>query len=192
MIGEPYQIETRRRSRSKTPFLHSNCDQENCERAGTEGHMNHKKKKQSVAPNVQTIMEEHVVETKISKTTSSSSSSSTITKSDGIKTTRSKAAALLTSDYSSEDVTPEPKRKATTVTTMITNTGKRFNDALNSLTAVTSTPRSELETAQNVLNTTQELQQQEQRKSRSNGNSKANLSDDHLAYIEYRNAGEYW
>ncbi|XP_017868320.1 PREDICTED: uncharacterized protein LOC108617139 isoform X2 [Drosophila arizonae] len=197
MIGEPYQIETRRRSRSKTPFLHSDCDQDNCERAGTEGHMNHKKKKQSVAPNVQTIMEEHVVETKISKTTSSGSiSSATITKSDAIKTTRSKAAAQLTSDYSSEDATPEPKRKAATVTTMITNTGKRFNDALNSLTAVTSTPRSELETAQNVLNTTQELhqQQQEQRKSRtrSNGNSKANLSDDHLAYIEYKNAGEYW
>ncbi|KAH8394676.1 hypothetical protein KR222_001666 [Zaprionus bogoriensis] len=188
MSEETYQIETRRRSRSKTPFLRSSCDHENCEHAGEEGHVHHKKKKSSVAPNVQTIVEEYV-ETRTSTTTSSSTSS------NNHKATRSKAFAQLTSDYSSDDATPEGRRKQlsgndkgsattskSTVTTMFSNTSKRLGNALNSLTAATSTPRSQLETTQNVLNSTQEQQQL----------SGANWSRDHLAYIEYRDAGEYW
>ncbi|XP_064542643.1 klaroid protein isoform X1 [Drosophila montana] len=191
MSDQLYQIETRRRSRSKTPFLRSSCDHENCEHAGEEGHVHHKKQKPSQPPNVQTIVEEHVVESHTTTTRSSSSSNR------NNKATRSKAFNQLTSDYSSDDAMSEAKRKATgntsTVTTMFTSTSKRLGNALNSLTAVTSTPRSQLESTQNVLNTTQELKQQQKERNtsgRSNGN--ANLSDDHLAYIEYRDAGEYW
>ncbi|XP_030572713.1 uncharacterized protein LOC115771249 isoform X1 [Drosophila novamexicana] len=192
MSDQLYQIETRRRSRSKTPFLRSSCDHENCEHAGEEGHVHHKKQKPSQPPNVQTIVEEHVVESHTTTTRSSSSNRNN-------KATRSKAFNQLVSDYSSDDAMSEANRKATgstsTVTTMFTSTSKRLGNALNSLTAVTSTPRSQLESTQNVLNTTQELQQQQKERStrgRSNGNSHANLSDDHLAYIEYRDAGEYW
>lgn len=46
-----YTIETRRRSRSKTPFLRSSCDHENCDHVGDEPHVHHHKKK-SLAPNV--------------------------------------------------------------------------------------------------------------------------------------------
>ncbi|KAH8304293.1 hypothetical protein KR059_005919 [Drosophila kikkawai] len=167
MSEETYQIETRRRSRSKTPFLRSSCDHENCEHAGEEGHVHHHIKKKSLAaPNVQTIVEEHVVE---------SSSSS--------KKTRSKAFAQLTSDYSSDDMTPEAKRKqqtstTTTVTSIFT---KRSGGA-------TSTPRnrSQLETTQNTLNSAQEKLNQ------SNGNLSSGNVSDYLAYIEYRDAGEYW
>lgn len=124
-------------------------------------------------------------------------STSTTTKSSNNKATRSKAFAQLTSDYSSDDMTPEAKRKQvsppnnnkanastrSTVTTMFTNTSKRLGNALNArLTGATSTPRSQLETTQNVLNSTQEQQQR----------SNADWSQDHLAYIEYRDAGEYW
>ncbi|KAH8285377.1 hypothetical protein KR054_008323 [Drosophila jambulina] len=167
MSEETYQIETRRRSRSKTPFLRSSCDHENCEHAGEEGHVHHHvKKKSSAAPNVQTIVEEHVVE---------SSSTS--------KKTRSKAFAQLTSDYSSDDMTPEAKRKQQTSTTTTVKSifTKRSGGA-------TSTPRnrSQLETTQNTLNSAQE------KLSQSNGNlSSANISD-YPAYIEYRDAGEYW
>lgn len=128
------------------------------------------------------------METRTSTTTTSSSSNN--------KATRSKAFAQLTSDYSSDDMTPEAKRKQlspnnnkanastrSTVTTMFTNTSKRLGNALNArLTGATSTPRSQLETTQNVLNSTQEQQQR----------SNADWSQDHLAYIEYRDAGEYW
>lgn len=129
--------------------------------------------------------------------TRTSTSTSTTTKSSNNKATRSKAFAQLTSDYSSDDMTPEAKRKQvsppnnnkanastrSTVTTMFTNTSKRLGNALNArLTGATSTPRSQLETTQNVLNSTQEQQQR----------SNADWSQDHLAYIEYRDAGEYW
>lgn len=134
------------------------------------------------------------METRTSTTTSSSTTSSS-----NNKATRSKAFAQLTSDYSSDDMTPEAKRKQlsppnnnkanaststrSTVTTMFTNTSKRLGNALNArLTGATSTPRSQLETTQNVLNSTQEQQQR----------SNADWSQDHLAYIEYRDAGEYW
>ncbi|XP_017078940.1 uncharacterized protein LOC108113024 isoform X1 [Drosophila eugracilis] len=162
MSEDTYQIETRRRSRSKTPFLRSSCDHENCEHAGEEGHVHHLKKK-SVAPNVQTIVEEHIVE----------SSSS--------KKTRSKAFSQLTSDYSSDDMTPETKRKnksTTTITSLLTKISG----------GVTSTPRnrSQLETTQNTLNSVQEKLNQ------SNGNNTSGNASDYLAYIEYRDAGEYW
>ncbi|KAH8299818.1 hypothetical protein KR044_006426 [Drosophila immigrans] len=181
MSGEIYQIETRRRSRSKTPFLRSSCDHENCDHAGEEGHVHHQKKKSSAVPNVRTILEEHV------EHASSSSSSSTTT------TTRSKGFSKLTSLYSGEEATPDAKRRQqaatttrsskSTVTSMLTNTSQRLGNALHSLTAgATSTPRSQLETTQNVLNSAQEQRS-------ANG---ANLSADHIAYIEYRDAGEYW
>ncbi|XP_017050331.1 LOW QUALITY PROTEIN: uncharacterized protein LOC108094314 [Drosophila ficusphila] len=156
MSGDTYQIETRRRSRSKTPFLRSSD-------AGEEGHVQHPKKK-SAAPNVQTIVEEHIVE----------SSSS--------KQSRSKAFAQLTSDYSSDDMTPEAKRKHTSSTTTVTSTfTKRSGGA-------TSTPRnrSQLETTQNTLNSAQE------KLNHSNGNLSSGNVSDYLAYIEYRDAGEYW
>ncbi|XP_017125784.1 uncharacterized protein LOC108145102 isoform X2 [Drosophila elegans] len=112
-----------------------------------------------------TIVEEHVVE----------SSSS--------KQTRSKAFAQLTSDYSSDDMTPEAKRKQTSTTTTVTSIITK-----RSTGGATSTPRnrSQLETTQNTLNSAQE------KLNHSNGNlSSANVSD-YLAYIEYRDAGEYW
>ncbi|XP_052841359.1 klaroid protein isoform X3 [Drosophila gunungcola] len=149
MSEDTYQIETRRRSRSKTPFLLAGDNQP---------------KKKSTAPNVQTIVEEHVVE----------SSSS--------KQTRSKAFAQLTSDYSSDDMTPEAKRKQTSTTTTVTSIiTKRSGGA-------TSTPRnrSQLETTQNTLNSAQE------KLNHSNGNLSSGNVSDYLAYIEYRDAGEYW
>ncbi|XP_052841358.1 klaroid protein isoform X2 [Drosophila gunungcola] len=111
-----------------------------------------------------TIVEEHVVE----------SSSS--------KQTRSKAFAQLTSDYSSDDMTPEAKRKQTSTTTTVTSIiTKRSGGA-------TSTPRnrSQLETTQNTLNSAQE------KLNHSNGNLSSGNVSDYLAYIEYRDAGEYW
>ncbi|ALC42188.1 CG3287 [Drosophila busckii] len=185
MSEETYQIETRRRSRSKTPFLRSSCDHENCEHAGEEGHVHHKKKKPSMAPNVQTIVEEHIVETKSSSSSSGKN-----------KNMRSKMNMQATSDYSSDDTTPLSKRKqlhskastttttSSSVTSMFSNTSKRIGNAFSNLSAVTSTPRNLLETTQNVLNSAQELSASQ----RSNGD----LSKDHLAYIEYRDAGEYW
>lgn len=136
-------------------------------------------------------MEEYV-ETRTTTTTASSSSSSSHLNN---KATRAKAFAPLTSDYSSDDMTPEAKRKQlsnnkgtastkSTVTTMFTNTSKRLGNAINArlTAAATSTPRSQLETTQNLLNLTQEQHQR----------SAADWSQDHLAYIEYRDAGEYW
>ncbi|XP_017106871.2 klaroid protein isoform X1 [Drosophila bipectinata] len=164
MSEDTYQIETRRRSRSKTPFLRSSCDHENCEHAGEEGHVHHHKKKSSAAPNVQTIVEEHVIESSLN-----------------LKA-YNKAFAQLTSDYSSDDMTPGAKRKvATTKTTVTTAFTKRSGGA-------TSTPRnrSQLETTQNTLNSVQEKLNQ------SNGNLSSNNVSDYLAYIEYRDAGEYW
>ncbi|XP_033152412.1 uncharacterized protein LOC117135940 isoform X2 [Drosophila mauritiana] len=163
MSENTYQIETRRRSRSKTPFLRSSCDHENCEHAGEEGHVHHLKRK-SAAPNVQTIIEEHIVESSISKKT------------------RAKAFAQLTSDYSSDDMTPEAKRKQNSITSTVTSIfTKRSGGA-------TSTPRnrSQLETTQNTLNSAQEKLNQ------SNGNLSSGNVSDYLAYIEYRDAGEYW
>ncbi|KAH8272798.1 hypothetical protein KR018_000050 [Drosophila ironensis] len=150
MSEDTYQIETRRRSRSKTPFLR--------EEGG--------KKKPSAAPNVQTIVEEHVV----------ASSSS--------KKTRSKAFAPLTSDYSSDDLTPDAKRKASskiTTTTVTSFISTRSGGA-------TSTPlgRAQLETTQNTLNTAQE------KLNHSNGDLSSGNVSDYLAYLEYRDAGEYW
>ncbi|XP_016978726.1 uncharacterized protein LOC108044278 isoform X1 [Drosophila rhopaloa] len=153
MSEDTYQIETRRRSRSKTPFL----------LAGGDGVVHHPKKK-SAATNVQTIVEEHIVE----------SSSS--------KQTRGKAFAQLTSDYSSDDMTPEAKRKQTSTKTTVTSIiTKRSGGA-------TSTPRNktQLETTQNTLNSAQEKLNQ------SNGNLSSGNVSDYLAYIEYRDAGEYW
>ncbi|XP_017003863.2 klaroid protein isoform X1 [Drosophila takahashii] len=160
MSDDTYQIETRRRSRSKTPFLRSN------DQGGEEGHVQHPKKKSAV-PNVQTIVEEHIVE-------SSSSSTS--------KKTRSKAFAQLTSDYSSDDMTPEAKRKQTSTKTTVTSIFTKLSGA------ATSTPRnrSQLETTQNTLNSAQE------KLNHSNGNLSSGNVSDYLAYIEYRDAGEYW
>ncbi|KAH8371399.1 hypothetical protein KR093_007184 [Drosophila rubida] len=185
MSGDIYQIETRRRSRSKTPFLRSSCDHENCEHAGEEGHVHHKMKKSSMAPNVRTIVEEHVEHASTSSSTSSTA------------TTRSKGFTQLTSLYASDEATPDAKRSQqatttrstkTTVTTMLSNTSQRLGNALHSLTAATSTPRSQLETTQNVLNSAQE----QRRSSNYRTNGAPNLSPDHIAYIEYRDAGEYW
>ncbi|XP_022228989.2 uncharacterized protein LOC111078558 isoform X2 [Drosophila obscura] len=167
MSDDTYQIETRRRSRSKTPFLRSSCDHENCEHAGEEGHVHHQKKKSALAPNVQTIIEESVVvESSISKKG------------------RNKAFAQMTSDFSVDDINPEVKRKQTSTTTTVTSiTSKR--------TGATSTPHNkvQLETKQNVLNTAQE---QLNSSKRSNGTHSSVDPSDYLAYIEYRNAGEYW
>ncbi|XP_030380295.1 uncharacterized protein LOC115628347 isoform X2 [Scaptodrosophila lebanonensis] len=192
MSDDTYQIETRRRSRSKTPFLRSGRDHENLEQVNEDGHVHQKKKKSSVAPNVQTIIEEHVT-----KTTSSSSSSSA----DKIRGKVSATARQhLTSDYSSDDTTPEDKRrqqqqqtKTTTVTSIITQTSKRLGNAFGSFSsASTSTPRnnSQIETTQNVLNSAQEQRSSSKRISRSNGGNVGN--SELLPYHEYKEAGEYW
>ncbi|EDV38102.1 uncharacterized protein Dana_GF11074, isoform A [Drosophila ananassae] len=163
MSEDTYQIETRRRSRSKTPFLRSSCDHENCEHAGEEGHVHHHKKK-SAAPNVQTIVEEHVIESSLN-----------------LKA-YNKAFAQLTSDYSSDDMTPGAKRKvATTKTTVTTAFTKRSGGAISS-----PRNRSQLETTQNALNSVQE------KLNHSNGSISSGNVSDYLAYIEYRDAGEYW
>ncbi|XP_034650594.1 uncharacterized protein LOC117890064 isoform X2 [Drosophila subobscura] len=171
MSDDTYQIETRRRSRSKTPFLRSSCDHENCEHAGEEGHVHHQKKKSAQAPNVQTIIEE----------------SSVVVESSIGKKKRSKAFAQMTSDFSVDDIQPETKRKqSSTTTTTVTSTvsSKRMGGA-------TSTPHNkvQLETKQNVLNTAQE---QLNNSKRSNGLNRSGNPSDYLAYIEYKNAGEYW
>ncbi|XP_017153910.1 uncharacterized protein LOC108163253 isoform X2 [Drosophila miranda] len=165
MSDDTYQIETRRRSRSKTPFLRSSCDHENCEHAGEEGHVHHQKKKSAQAPNVHTIIEESVVvESSISKKG------------------RNKAFAQMTSDFPADDITPDAKRKQTSTTTTVTSiTTNRMG--------ATSTPHNkiQLETKQNVLNTARE---QLNSSKRSNGSH--STVDPSVAYIEYKNAGEYW
>lgn len=98
------------------------------------------------------------------------------------KKTRAKAFAQLTSDYSSDDMTPDAKRKQNSITATVTSIlTKRSGGA-------TSTPRnrSQLETTQNTLNSAQEKLNQ------SNGNLSSGNVSDYLAYIEYRDAGEYW
>ncbi|KAH8372732.1 hypothetical protein KR009_004090 [Drosophila setifemur] len=163
MSENTYQIETRRRSRSKTPFLRSSCDNENCEHTGEVGHVHHKTKS-SVAPNERTIIEELVF----------ASSSS--------KNTRSKAFAKVTSDYSSDDMTPENKRKQDSTRITVTSIFNKRSDC------ATSTPRnrSQLETTQNTLNSVQE------KMTHANGNISSGNVSDYLAYIEYKEAGEYW
>jgi len=98
------------------------------------------------------------------------------------KKTRGKAFAQLTSDYSSDDMTPEAKRKQTATTTTVTSIFTKLSGG------ATSTPRnrSQLETTQNALNSVQE------KLNHSNGNLSSGNVSDYLAYIEYRDAGEYW
>ncbi|XP_020712695.1 uncharacterized protein LOC101453434 isoform X2 [Ceratitis capitata] len=237
-----YQIETRRRSRSKTPFLRSNCDHENCEHAGKEGHIHHHQHQKKKAPNVQTILEE-TVEVK---------SSSTISPEKQTQKTK-------TSDYSSEDTSPESKTKksitniieessknskqmsssstnrttTTTTSTTVVTKSKRLAGGSSSVGgAATSTPKAIQnylqesfasqftggggpeaaaqrfkEITQNVLNAEFERSQQSSKaaagaagsnnssinKSYSQilSNSNGDLSD-HIAYLEYKRAGEYW
>ncbi|XP_054736966.1 klaroid protein isoform X1 [Anastrepha obliqua] len=223
-----YQIETRRRSRSKTPFLRSSCDHENCEFAGEEGHSHHHHQKKK-APNVQTIVEETV------EVTSS------------ISPTKQTQKAK-TSDYSSEDTSPESKSKkiTTTISEESSQKSKQMSSSVNRTTtttttntsvitkskraAATSTPKAIQnyllesfasqftggagshiaeqrfkEITQNALNTEFERSQRSAAaaglgsnnssasKSYSHilHNSNGDLSD-HIAYQEYKRAGEYW
>nr|NP_724503.2 klaroid, isoform E [Drosophila melanogaster]AAM70833.2 klaroid, isoform E [Drosophila melanogaster] len=79
-------------------------------------------------------------------------------------------------------MTPDAKRKQNSITATVTSIlTKRSGGA-------TSTPRnrSQLETTQNTLNSAQEKLNQ------SNGNLSSGNVSDYLAYIEYRDAGEYW
>ncbi|XP_039952978.1 uncharacterized protein LOC120769974 isoform X1 [Bactrocera tryoni] len=222
---DDYQIETRRRSRSKTPFLRSSCDHENCEHAGEEGHTHHHQQKKKV-PNVQTIVEETV-----------EVASSIL---PAKQTQKSK-----TSDYSSEDTSPESKSKKTSISIneessqkskqMSSSSTNRTSTTTTSTTVVTkrkrvaaSTPKaienylqesfasqftggtgveaarqSYNEITQNALNTEFERSLRRAEAAGSN-NSSINKSysnilsssngdlSDHIAYLEYKRAGEYW
>uniref|UniRef100_A0A0A1WF31 SUN domain-containing protein 1 n=1 Tax=Zeugodacus cucurbitae TaxID=28588 RepID=A0A0A1WF31_ZEUCU len=217
---DDYQIITRRRSRSKTPFLRSTCDHENCEHAGEEGHTHHHGEKLKV-PSVQTIVEETV------EVASSISPTKQIQK-------------AKTSDYSSEDTSPESKSKKTSMyideessqkSKQMSSSMNRSSTTTTSTTVVTkrkrvaaSTPKgidsylpesfaaqftggtaahSFKEITQNALNTESERSQRRMDASGSN-NSSFNKSysnilnssngdlSDHIAYLEYKRAGEYW
>ncbi|KAM7346176.1 sad1 and UNC84 domain-containing protein klaroid [Cochliomyia hominivorax] len=234
-----YTIETRRRSRSKTPFLRSSCDHENCDHVGDEPHVHHHKKKiTSLAPNVKTIVEETV------EVTSSSTGKDSPSKMAQTK--------IKTSDYSSEE-SPENKNKISTRTSTTTSSSmqqqqKETVTETRTTTSVvtkskkivgggsvaTSTPkatnyvssfaaqfvskgdsmagkqnynssdmqyqqRRQKEHTQNVLNAERELSTSKNKSwsgflSNSFGDSRSiNLdASDHLAYLEYKKAGEYW
>ncbi|XP_013109834.2 klaroid protein isoform X1 [Stomoxys calcitrans] len=239
-----YTMETRHRSRSKTPFLRSSCDHENCDHVGDEPHTHHHKKQKSTsqASNVRTIIEETVEVT-------SSSSIMGSGKDSPSKMTQTK---IKTSDYSSED-SPENKTKtATRGITSISAGGhnlqtqqqnQKFTETKTTSTVVTktkksggsvatSTPktsnfvtnfasqyasrgggggssakasksqteshyeqRSVKEHTQNVLNSEKEMSKGKSYLSGFLGNSFGadNLdSSDHVAYLEYKKAGEYW
>ncbi|XP_046811225.1 A-agglutinin anchorage subunit-like [Lucilia cuprina] len=113
-----YTIETRRRSRSKTPFLRSSCDHENCDHVGDEPHVHHQKKKiTSLAPNVKTIVEETVEVTSSSTVGSGKDSPSKMAQ-----------TKIKTSDYSSEE-SPENKNKINTRTTTTTSSSSSSSTA---------------------------------------------------------------
>ncbi|TMW52504.1 hypothetical protein DOY81_002405 [Sarcophaga bullata] len=241
-----YTIETRRRSRSKTPFLRSSCDHENCEHVGDEPHVHHHKKKitSSLAPNVKTIVEETVEVT--------SSSSVLAGKDYPSKMTQTK---IKTSDYSSEE-SPENKTKSSTRTTassavvsqsqqqrqqqerqtiteshtttivtkskkvggssvatstpkasnFVTSFASQFVSKGESARAGTKTTtaiaagseRTLKEHTQNVLNAEKELSNSKNKSlsgflGNSFGDRSLNLdASDHIAYLEYKKAGEYW
>ncbi|XP_073844575.1 sad1 and UNC84 domain-containing protein klaroid isoform X2 [Musca autumnalis] len=242
-----YTIETRRRSRSKTPFLRSSCDHENCDHIGDEPHTHHKKKPTSQLANVRTIIEETV------EVTSSSSVEGT-GKNSPSKMTQTK---IKTSDYSSDD-SPENKAKTTgsraitsastnsqqlrsqtagvteskttstsTTTTVVTKTKKSGGSVATSTPKAsnfishfasqfssrgrggvghgTKASKSQIDTqfeernvkehTQNVLNSEKELSKSKSYLSGFLGNSFSvdNLdASDHVAYLEYKKAGEYW
>ncbi|XP_055855470.1 klaroid protein isoform X1 [Episyrphus balteatus] len=149
--------ETRNRSRSKTPFLRSQCDSESCAHAGEEGHSHHhhheKKKK---TPNVQTITEEIVeVTTKVppsaekSKKSATKTVTSTISSSSSSSSSASKAIDIgkttsKTSDYSSEDASPETiariaRFSAANKTTTPESVGQAQTSSYSSSTTTTKT-----------------------------------------------------
>ncbi|XP_037812679.1 sun domain-containing protein 1 [Lucilia sericata] len=242
-----YTIETRRRSRSKTPFLRSSCDHENCDHVGDEPHVHHQKKKiTSLAPNVKTIVEETVEVTSSSTVGSGKDSPSKMAQ-----------TKIKTSDYSSEE-SPENKNKINTRTTTTTSSSsataqgytqqqkQTLSETRTSTTVITkskklggsssvatSTPkasnfvtsfasqyasRSEgggsggggvksdhssqqrryKEHTQNVLNAEKELSTSKNKSlsgflGNSFGDGSLNLdASDHIAYLEYKKAGEYW
>ncbi|XP_065367446.1 klaroid protein isoform X1 [Calliphora vicina] len=243
-----YTIETRRRSRSKTPFLRSSCDHENCEHVGDEPHAHHQKKKiSSLAPNVKTIVEETVEVT--------SSSSLGTGKDSPSKMAQTK---IKTSDYSSEE---SPDNKNQTSTRTATSSSTQSHQQKQTLTetrtstmviskskkvsggsVATSTPKASnyvtsfasqfasrggggsasgsggsaktktnvssnevqyqqrryKEHTQNVMNTEKELSTSKNKSlsgflGNSFGDRSLNLdASDHIAYLEYKKAGEYW
>ncbi|XP_075169777.1 sad1 and UNC84 domain-containing protein klaroid isoform X2 [Haematobia irritans] len=238
-----YTIETRHRSRSKTPFLRSSCDHENCDHVGDEPHTHHKKKHTSHTPNVRTIVEETVEVTSSSSVMGSGKDSPS-------KMTQTK---IKTSDYSSED-SPENKTKTATraitsiaadhlkqqsyqqnqkvtesktTTTVVTKTKKSGSSVATSTPKTsnfvthfasqyssrgssggggsTKASKSQAEShfeqrnvkehTQNVLNSEKEMSKSKSYLSGFLGNSfgAENLdASDHVAYLEYKKAGEYW
>lgn len=196
--------ETRGRSRSKTPFLRSSCDREACTHIG-EGHVHERKLKKS--PQVQTIIEEesYTRYTPDRKTQQAISS-------------RMKASKVKTSDYSSDDISPENSRTRSNVKTVTITTStetliaggqhsSQYRNASSRLSQVMSPidKISSKETTQNDMNSAFEESiktstpittgnsSSSSRKIQFASNTTTNgQAGEHVSYQEYKKAGEYW
>ncbi|XP_061386024.1 klaroid protein-like [Musca vetustissima] len=237
-----HSMETRRRSRSKTPFLRSSCDHENCDHIGDEPHTHHhnKKKPTSQLPNVRTIVEETVEVTSSSSVEASgknSPSKMTQTKiktsdyssddspDNKTKTTGTRAITSVSSNSQQQQLRSQTESKTSTTTTVVTKTKKIGGSvatstpkASNFITHFASqyssrgsgggakSSKAQIESqfeeeknvkehTQNVLNSEKELSKSKSYLSGFLGNSFSldNLdASDHVAYLEYKKAGEYW
>ncbi|XP_055916283.1 klaroid protein isoform X1 [Eupeodes corollae] len=142
--------ETRNRSRSKTPFLRSQCDNESCAHVGEEGHSHHhhheKKKK---TPNVQTITEivEVTTQTPPSAEKSKKSSTKTVTStissssssSQSVSKSKDSGKTIKTSDYSSEDASPETHARIARIAVTGTEGAAQSTSSFSSSSITTKT-----------------------------------------------------
>lgn len=201
-MSELLSVETRSRSRSKTPFLRSQCDHENCTITDDGEHVHTEKKRISTAPKVTRISEER--ENVQKKQTSVS-------------------VKPKTSDYSSEEDHSFEKRNniqntavkvSSSTTTVVTRTSTH-NKASSSSSTKNHLISSNEHLAETITSPIQPANMKQIRKieakiktstpidhkKSSNRTMSADSSSSndiehsdslHFAYQEYHDAGEYW
>lgn len=196
--------ETRGRSRSKTPFLRSSCDRELCSQIGHD-HTHERRVKKS--PLVQTIVEERVER------------SSPVVNQHFQSSSQQKSSRVVTSDYSSEETSPDLARargntvKTTYVTETYTVSRSGHSNSLQNAAATKISPSSSSllretrsaikskETSQNEINSAFEESKMQTSTPILMGNSRKiqftsppsnGQVSDHISYKEYKEAGEYW
>lgn len=199
-MSDLLSVETRsRRSRSKTPFLRSQCDHENCTIADDGQHVHTEKKKASATPKVTRILEE--IESVQTKQTST-------------------PVIPKTSDYSSEDDHSFEKRnniqksafKVSSSTTTITNRTSSHKASSSTKSHLISSNEHLAETITSPIqpaNVTQlrkieakiktstpiDSKKSSNRTMSADSSSSHDLNNSdslHFAYQEYHEAGEYW
>lgn len=200
-MSESLSVETRSRSRSKTPFLRSQCDHENCTITEDGKHVHSEKKKTSSTPKVTRISEER--ETVQKKQTSAT-------------------VVPKTSDYSSEDdhsferrnnIQKSAVKVSSSTSTIVTRTSSTQKTSSSSSTTKSNHISSNEHLAETITSPIQPANVKEIRRieakiktstpidykkssnrTMSADSSSSNDLDDssHFAYQEYHDAGEYW